>query len=380
MIFEDRTEQAQLASARDILLRVRTATFDNLFEAIAVFSADGRLSIWNRLFAETWKLSDDQLIKHPRLDELLPMLAGHLKKPTQITVLGELIRMTSSNRAQRKSKAIFADGRMFQIATIPLPDGNTLFTMLDMSDTLKIEQALRDRNSALQDADAIKGKFLANMSYEFRTPLTSISGFADLLKAGIAGDLPPQAMEYVDAIVQSADRLSEQINTVLDYSQIEAGALPLALEDMDVSVLVTQIAAAKSQMAEKAGVTLQVECGDAKGTMSLDPKRIGQAVGQVLDNAIRYHSQGGEVLFFARWQNDALELVVSDNGPGIDDKDVHRLSPDNIPVRGGDAAGAMTRGLGLPLARQIIESHGGTFHLHSEDGAGTTIIMALPKK
>ncbi len=189
-----------------------------------------------------------------------------------------------------------------------------------------------------------------------------------------------QAMEYVDAIVQSADRLSEQINTVLDYSQIEAGALPLALEDMDVSVLVTQIAAAKSQMAEKAGVTLQVECGDAKGTMSLDPKRIGQAVGQVLDNAIRYHSQGGEVLFFARWQNDALELVVSDNGPGIDDKDVHRLSPDNIPVRGGDAAGAMTRGLGLPLARQIIESHGGTFHLHSEDGAGTTIIMALPKK
>jgi PAS domain-containing protein len=100
MIFEDRTEQAQLARARDILLRVRTATFDNLFGAIAVFAADGRLSIWNRLFAETWKLSDDQLIKHPRLDELLPLLAEHLKEPTQITVLGELIRMTSSNRSQ----------------------------------------------------------------------------------------------------------------------------------------------------------------------------------------------------------------------------------------------------------------------------------------
>lgn len=380
MIFEDRTEQAQLASARDILLRVRTATFDNLFEAIAVFSADGRLNIWNRLFAETWKLSDDQLIKHPRLDELLPLLAGHLKKPTQIAVLGELIRMTSSNRAQRKSKAIFADGRMFQIATIPLPDGNTLFTMLDMSDTLKIEQALRDRNSALQDADAIKGKFLANMSYEFRTPLTSISGFADLLKAGIAGDLTPQAMEYVDAIVQSADRLSEQINTVLDYSQIEAGALPLVLDEVDVPALVAQIAETKAQMAEAAGVTLQVECGDAKGAMSLDPKRIGQAVGQVLDNAIRYHRHGGEVLFFARWQNDALELVVSDNGTGIDDKDIRRLSPESDNGQSADATGAMTRGLGLPLARQIIESHGGTFHLHSEEGQGTTIIMALPKK
>ncbi len=380
MIFEDRTEQAQLASARDILLRVRTATFDNLFEAIAVFSADGRLSIWNRLFAETWKLTDDQLIKHPRLDELLPMLAEHLKKPAQISILGELIRMTSSNRAQRKSKAIFADGRMFQIATIPLPDGNTLFTMLDMSDTLKIEQALRDRNSALQDADAIKGKFLANMSYEFRTPLTSISGFADLLKAGIAGEIGPQAMEYVDAILQSAERLSEQINTVLDYSQIEAGALPLALENVDIPLLVAQIAAGKAQMAEDAGVKMQIESGDAPGAMSLDPKRISQAVGQVLDNAIRYHRLGGEVLLLARWQSDVLELVVSDDGPGIKDSDIRRLSPNNVHTRGGDDAGTMTHGLGLPLARQIVESHGGTFHLHSEAGQGTTVIMALPKK
>ena len=380
MIFEDRTEQAQLASARDILLRVRSATFDNLFEAIAVFSADGRLSIWNRLFAETWKLSDDELIKHPRLDELLPLLAEHLKSPKQITALGELVRMTSSNRAQSKSKAIFADGRMFQMATVPLPDGNTLLTMLDMSDTLNIEQALRDRNSALQDADAIKGKFLANMSYEFRTPLTSISGFADLLKAGIAGEIPPKAMEYVDAIVQSADRLSEQINTVLDYSQAEAGALPLALEDVDVPTIVTHIAEAKAQMAAAAGVSLQVECGEVKGTILLDAKRVGQAVGQVLDNAIRYHRQGGEVLFFTRWQNEVLELVISDNGVGISEKDVQRLSPSDGDAIGVDHAGAMTRGLGLPLARQIIESHGGTFHLHSEPGQGTTIIMALPQK
>ena len=153
MIFEDRTEQAQLARARDILLRVRTATFDNLFEAIAVFAADGRLSIWNRIFAETWQLADDQLIKHPRLDELLPLLAGHLEKPTQIHALGEMIRMTSSNRAQRQSEAIFADGRMFRIATVPLPDGNTLFNMLELSDRSKMEQALHD-------ADAIKEGFL----------------------------------------------------------------------------------------------------------------------------------------------------------------------------------------------------------------------------
>jgi signal transduction histidine kinase len=379
MIFEDRTEQAQLASARDILLRVRTATFDNLFEAIAVFSADGRLSIWNRLFAETWELNDDLLLQHPRLDELLPSLARHLQKPLQISTLDELIRTTSSNRERHKSKAVFADGRMFQIATIPLPDGNTLFTMLDMSNNLKIEQALRDRNSALQEADAIKGKFLANMSYEFRSPLTSISGFADLLKAGIAGELSDQAKVYVDAILQSADRLSEQINTVLDYSQIEAGALPLALEQTDVPTLVAQIADSKAAMAQAAEVDLQVDLDDGAGEMALDPKRITQAVGQVLDNTIRYNESGGQVLMVARWQGDALELVVSDNGPGMRETDVLRVSSDNAVPKRLDSNGSITQGLGLPLARQIIESHGGTLQLHCAPGEGTTVIMVLPR-
>ena len=237
VIFEDRTEQVQLASSRDTLLRVRTATFDNLFEAIAVFASDGRLSIWNRKFAETWGLEEEKLAEHPRLDELLPELAKLLDSPAQISVVGELLRMTTANREHRQARVAFADDRMFQISTVPLPDGNALFAMLDMTDSIQIEQALRDRNEALSEADTVKNKFLANMSYEFRTPLTSISGFADLLKEGIAGDLSDQAQEYVAAISASADRLSQQINTVLDFSQGEAGVLPIALEERDLRVL-----------------------------------------------------------------------------------------------------------------------------------------------
>jgi signal transduction histidine kinase len=368
LIFEDRTEQAQLASARDILLRVRTATFDNLFEGIAVFAADGRISIWNRLFAETWGLADDVLIKHPRLDELLPMLAQHLKKPSQISIIGELVRMTTANREQRRTKVTFADGRMFQIATIPLPDGNALFTMLDMSDSLKIEQALRDRNAALTEADGIKAKFLANMSYEFRTPLTSISGFADLLKAGVAGELTDQGKDYVEAILTSAERLSEQINTVLDYSQSEAGALPIAREEVDIQAMLHDVANTKSTFAAERGITLDVQLGEASGTFPLDPKRIAQAVGQILDNAIRYHRPDGEVLLFARLSNEALEVVVSDNGIGISSENRAALF---------DTDEGVLKGLGLPLAKQLIESHNGTFKIESKEDEGTTIIMTL---
>ncbi len=368
LIFEDRTEQAQLASARDILLRVRTATFDNLFEGIAVFAADGRISIWNRLFAETWGLADDVLIKHPRLDELLPMLAQHLKKPSQISIIGELVRMTTANREQRRTKVTFADGRMFQIATIPLPDGNALFTMLDMSDSLKIEQALRDRNAALTEADGIKAKFLANMSYEFRTPLTSISGFADLLKAGVAGELTDQGKDYVEAILTSAERLSDQINTVLDYSQSEAGALPIAREEVDVQAMLNDVANTKSAFATERGITLDVQLGEASGTFPLDPKRIAQAIGQILDNAIRYHRSDGEVLLFARLSEEAFEVVVSDNGIGISSENRAALF---------DTDEGVLKGLGLPLAKQLIESHNGTFKIESKEDEGTTIIMTL---
>jgi signal transduction histidine kinase len=374
LIFEDRTEQAQLASARDTLLRVRTATFDNLFEAIAVFAADGRISIWNRLFAEIWGLSDELLIKHPRVDELLPILAKHLKKPSQISVIGELVRMTTANREQRRTKASFSDGRIFQIATIPLPDGNALFTMLDMSDSVQIEQALRDRNSALSEADAIKGKFLANMSYEFRTPLTSISGFADLLKAGVAGELNDQAKDYVEAIATSAERLSEQINTVLDFSQSEAGALPIAKEEVDIKALLTEIADSKAALANESGVLLHLQLGEAAGPVSADPKRLGQAIAQVLDNAIRYNRQGGEVLLFARWHEEELEIIISDNGPGISSKGQSALF-----VGQQRSSGSVTQGLGLPLARQLVESHGGKLTLDSQPDEGTTVVISVPR-
>lgn len=369
LIFEDRTEQAQLASARDTLLRVRTATFDNLFEAIAVFAADGRLSIWNRLFSEIWKLPDDTLLQHPRLDELLPILARHLKKPAQISVLGELIRLTTASREQRRGSAVFADDRMFQIMTIPLPDGNVLLTMLDMSDSLKIEEALRDRNNALQEADAIKGRFLANMSYELRTPLTSITGFADLLRTGVAGKLNEQVKEYVDAISTSAERLSEQINAVLDFSQGEAGALPIVKEEADVAALLAEIIERKATLATEKGVKTNLRLDDADVSVKADSKRLEQAVEQIVDNAIRYNRADGEVLMLARWNGDLLEIVVSDNGPGIAAKERVAL-----------LAGISRQGLGIPLAKQLIESHGGRFVLDSKPGEGTTVIMSLPRE
>jgi signal transduction histidine kinase len=376
LIFEDRTKEAQLASARDTLLRVRTATFDNLFEAIAVFASDGKLSIWNRRFGEIWDVEEAVLAKHPRFDELLGSVAGHLKKASQISVLRELLQMTISRREARRSQMVFADGRTFQLSTVPLPDGNALLTMIDVTDSAQVEKALRERAGALAEADAIKGRFLANMSYEFRTPLTSIAGFAELLQQGIAGDLTDQAKDYVDAIAKSADRLSQQINTVLDFSQGEAGALPIARKPVDVRALFGEVSQAAAAQAKDRAIKLTVDVQDNAGELAGDAKRLSQALGQLLDNAIRYGNEGGTVLLHASGDRQNVMLVVSDNGPGMDAGAQAAALDGFARSQAGENA---AQGLGLPLAKQLIESHGGTLAIESRVGEGTTVMVRLPR-
>ncbi|MGL5839592.1 MAG: PAS-domain containing protein [Sphingorhabdus sp.] len=377
LIFEDRTEQAQLASARDTLLRVRTATFDNLFETVSVFSGDGKLSIWNRRFSELWKLEEEYLAKHPRFDELLPLLAKQLKKPAHISILRELLQMTISNRQPRRSRIVFADERIFQLSTVPLPDGNALFAMLDVTDSMQIEQALRDRNTALTEADSIKGKFLANMSYEFRTPLTSIGGFADLLQQGVAGELPAQAKEYVTAISKSAERLTQQINAVLDYTQGEAGALPVARKPVELLALVNEVATATKDRATAQGATLIVDVKPNAGIVQGDIARLRQSLSAIVENAIDYGGEGVRVLIHAAGDRNSATIVVSDNGPGMDMQTQTRVLDDFLRSK---AEGSVSNiGLGLPLARKLIELHGGAFELESKPGEGTTIAIRLPR-
>jgi signal transduction histidine kinase len=374
LIFEDRTEEVHLASARDTLLRVRTATFDNLFEAIAVFTADGRLNIWNRRFAETWGVDEPALAKHPRMDELLTSVATRLKKAAQVSVLRELLQNTISARVARTNRMDFADGRQFQLSTVPLPDGNALLAMLDITDSAQVEKALRDRNTALAEADSIKAKFLANMSYEFRTPLTSIAGFAELLATGIAGELSPQANEYVEAIAKSAERLSQQINTVLDFSQSEADAMPISRCPVDIAELMLAIFDSVKDKAAEKQIDIALDIRDDIGSLSGDAKRLSQAVTHIVDNALTHCDSGARVLLHASGDADQVQIAVSDNGPGM-------TAAQQAQALGGSGRNGVGHGgLGLPFAKTLVESHGGSLQLESRLGEGATVILLIPRE
>jgi signal transduction histidine kinase len=377
LIFEDRTEQVQLASARDTLLRVRTATFDNLFEALGVFAADGRLQLWNNRFRALWGLEEEFLASHPRVDAFAEAAGAKLATPGRSVLIPDLVRSATVGRQQRGGRVAFADGRHFEFAGVPLPDGNALFTMLDITDSRRAEQALRDRADALEATDKVKTAFVANMSYELRTPLTSISGFAEMLHGGYAGALTPQAEGYVGAILESVERLGLLVDDVLDLTRAESDRAETDRSDVDLAATVRAAAETILPSAKRRKLDFAIEVARSTGRVNGNPKRLKEVVEHLLRHAVAATPDGGRVLLHTDGNATSARIVVSDDGVGMDAEAVaHAFDrfAESKPM--GDRA----LGLGLPLAKQFVEAHGGTIELVSEPGAGTLITVELPRR
>lgn len=379
MLAEDRTEQLALSAVRDTLLRTRTATLDSLFEALAIFAPDGSVQLWNRSFAGTWGLSSELLDTHPSADALLGAIGQNLVRPEDASQIGSVVRAATLDRRAKGGLVELADGRTLRFAGVPLPDGNGLLTVLDITDSQKAEKALRERAIALEEADAVKARFLANMSYEFRTPLTTISGYAELLKAGVAGENTPEAAEYVDAILIAVERLTEQVENVLDLSQSEAGLLPIAKERVDLLEFLTTLVREREAVIMAGGLSLDLK-GRRGRVVEVDPRQFDRAVGNLLDNAIAGTPEGGRIVIEIRRPADAAnwkaEISIADNGRGMSAEELAQAN--GGVAQSKDGKPQRRSGLGIPLARQLIEAHEGELDLASRRGAGTTAIIRLP--
>ena len=358
LIFEDRTEQLQLASARDTLLRVRAATFENLFEAVGVFAADGRLNLWNNRFRDIWGFDEALLATHPRVDALAEAAAAGLTTPSRAALIRDLVRSATIERKSRSGRVAMKDGRHFEFAAVPLPDGNALFIMLDVTDSRRVERVLRDRAEAFEAADKVKTAFVANMSYELRTPLTSIGGFAEMLAKGYAGELTDAAKGYVDAILESVGKLGGLVDDTLQLTQTDAGLAAVDRETVDVLQTIDAAVSAAEQAAQAKRIDLATDLHASAGRVEGEPKRLREVFDLLLAAAIGDTPEEGRVLVHASGKTHGAMVVVSDNGAGI--------APE-----GGDG--------GIDAARLTVEAHGGELTLLREEGAGTAVRIDLPR-
>ena len=261
----------------------------------------------------------------------------------------------------------------------PLPDGATLVTFVDATDRFRIESALRERNEALEASDKLKSEFVKRVSYELRTPLNSIMGFAEMLSSGRQGQLTEKQGEYADAIVRASEGLRDLINDILDLSTIEAGAMELDLQELDLYTLLSGVAEHAQEWAGKIGLTLSLECREDAGTFVGDGRRLRQVVFNLLSNAFKFTPRTGHVTLggeiSGRRRAHLRRGHRARRVAGADAVGVRALLGQG---RGGDARGRGARAWRWSTASSSCITAGSSWN--RSPGQGTRVTCHLPRR
>jgi len=372
-VYEDVTDRLALERSCNTLTQVRRATLDHLFEGIAVYGSDGRLKLHNPAYLAIWGLSEQDVAGEPHIGEIVEKtrpLLDHGGEWAEIK-RGMIAKITAQTPAS--GPLYRQDGSMLQVATVPLPDGNVLMTYLDVTDTARVERALRERNEALETAGRLKSEFIANVSYELRTPLNAVIGFAEILANRYFGDLNPRQLDYSRSIVASSHQLMKLINDILDLATIEAGYLALDTKRVEILGMLRSVVKLTRERARSRELTLDLRCPPDIGAIEADETRLKQALFNLISNAIKFTPPGGAISVAAERGEGELRLIVADTGVGIAQSDQLRVFEKF--ERGTRQSGA---GLGLSLVKNLIELHGGTVAIDSAPERGTRIICRLP--
>ena len=371
LLFSDITDELQLRSRFNAQIQVQKATLDKLNDAVAVFGSDGRIRLHNEAFDSFWSVSGEALDSAGDFDAVAALCQKTMPDPA--LWLGLKARVADPDPESRvpiSGEGRTADGRIASWQTRPLPDGATLVAFADITARRGLEQALAAKAQALEESTALKREFVGSVSYELRTPLTTIVGYSELLE--IQADLPERSRQHAGAIRIAASQLAGSIDDVLDMAQIDAGEMELTLGDVRVSDLLAEAADKVRERIEGRGAVLTVTCPTGLKPIRADAQRVGQALEYLLDNAARAVSEGGAVTLTAEAAPSEVRIRVEDTGRGIPyHLQAHVFDRFVKRERGGP-------GVGLALVKALVELHGGWAEVESEPGKGAAFILHLP--
>ena len=375
--YEDITEKISLEAEFNTQINVQKATLNNLAEGVAAFGADGSLRLFNKAFQKLWRLDPKDLNGEPHLENVLEQVAK--LADTSDEIIDQIRRsVTSKSPVDRVSvtgtKLTLNDGRTFEFGLEPLPDGAMLTYFLDITDSVAREVELKERNAILENADRLKSKFVDHVSYQLRTPLSTIIGFTEMLDGQMFGVLNDRQKDYIGSILSASYHLRDLINDIIDLAVIDAGKMELDAKPTDVRILLEGAATFAALKAEDTKVALKIECPKDIGEADLDERRIKQVLFNLLSNAFAYTSAGDTVVLGAERRENTVAFYVTDTGRGLSEDDQAKIF-DAFESRGPNAGA----GLGLALVKRFIDLHGGWVKFDGNDGEGVNVMFNIPQ-
>lgn len=372
MLFEDISDKMGLQARYKTLIEVQRATLDKLGEAVAVFTADGKLSLANAAFARIWDIDMSFLEAQPEFDLLVDQARRVYGDAGFWSDFKARISDPSPQARQEiQGEFICSNGTNLTWLTRPLPDGATLAAFADVSAARRFETVLRDKAAAFQDADRLKTEFVRNVSYQLRTPLTTIGGYTELLATGVSGPLTASQSDYLSAIGSASSQLEKLIENILDLAMIDAGQMSLDLGDVNLADALEVTAEIARTNSGDSQVRVVVDCEPNTGIIRADNARIRQILFNLVSNALRVTGKGDTITIGARRFEDTIRLWVSDTGPGID-------TNRQASAFEGFGDGDRRAGVSLALVKRFVELHGGWVALSSPGSSGVTVSCYLP--
>ncbi len=377
-LFGDETERLALESRYNALIDVQRETIDSLKEGVAVFGTDGRLKLFNTAFTSIWKMAPRKLSELPHIDDVIAQAAVLHNAPDIWTRIGRAVTAFLDEREAFEGQMIRADQCVIDYALMPLPDGATLLTFVDVTDAKRAERALVERNEALIAADRLKTQFIGHISYELRTPLTNIIGFTELLASPFMGDLSDKQREYVADIMSSSKTLLAIIDDILDLATIDAGSLDLKLAPVGIRSIIDAAIVGIRERAIRARLTIDIAVADDVTEFMADEARMRQVLYNLLSNAVGFSKAGNTVQLTCWRETGQIVFTVEDSGVGIPKDQIGRVFQRfESKSQGGKHRGA---GLGLSIVKSLVELHGGRILIESQENRGTRVTVKIPER
>ena len=368
----DITAELRLKAQFNHLLQVQQATLDKLTDAVAVFGADTRLRLHNEAFARLWRIPAEQLAREPEFDDVAAFCLRRLNDLGFWRALkGRIADPDPLARAPAGGEAAIDGPRLVSWQSRPLPDGATLVSFTDVTNARALEQALQEKADALDLGDKLKREFVAAISRELRTPLTTIVGYAELLGRAHS---PERARDWLAAVKSAAGTLARSIENILDVAELDAGETVLEPGDVDVSDLLARAVQRSGPAAAACGADISLGEGSAGGLMRADAGKLARVLDSLIDNALGQNPPPRSIVLSAQRAEGEVRLRVADDGRGIP---YHVQA--RIFERFGAAEGAAA-GLGLSLVKGLVELHGGWVTVESDPGQGATFSCHLPER
>jgi signal transduction histidine kinase/DNA-binding response OmpR family regulator len=268
--------------------------------------------------------------------------------------------------------AIRRDGRAFT------PDDQETLTMFASQAAIAVTNAILYERT--KELDRMKSEFVAVVSHEVRTPLTSIKGSLELLGDERFHVLPPPQKELLSICQANTERLINLINDILDFSKLESSKLSLQFESVDLGRLVPEAVDHIRNLAAMKGIAIDVHMEGSAGVIEADPMRIAQVITNLLGNAIKFSPENGKIEIWARGDDSEATVDIRDYGKGIAPRDLSRLFQRFAQLDSSTTRKAGGTGLGLVISKGIVEQHGGKIWVESIAGKGSTFSFSLPRE